>query len=237
MKANKQQQEDLFGLAQTDAEIQRSRRKVSQLTDPKVFAELRNAQLELASELIDARGLLDGIELEAKRAQEDLDTVEARIERDNARLNASSSSKDALGIQHELESLKKRKSDLEDLELEILERQESAKAAYDEIADRKAQIDSEFSGQLALNESELLKVRSGLDLLTAKRGQQIAQLPGELSALYEKKFARGVAVGRLVGRECGACRISLGATALNEIAALPQDEVATCPDCQAILVR
>lgn len=237
MKATKQHQEDLFALAQTDAEIQRSRRLVAQLTDGSAFAELRSAQLELASQLIDARGSLDGIQLELKRAEEDLHTVEARIERDLARLNTSSSSKDAIAIQHELDSLKTRKSDLEDLELEILERMETAKAAFESVASKKAVVDGELAGQVALNETELLKVRSGLDLQTTKRAGQSAQLPAELAELYEKKFARGIAVGRLTGRECGACRISLGATALNEVAALAQDEIATCPDCQAILVR
>lgn len=237
MKATKQHQEDLFALAQTDAEIQRSRRAILQLTDGKAFAELRTEQLDLASQLIDARGALDGIELELKRAEEDLSTVESRIERDLVRLNTSSSSKDAVAIQHELDSLKKRKSDLEDLELEILEKRDSAKSAFEVVASKKAVVDGELAGQVALNEAELLKVRSGLDLQTSKRAGQLAQLPPELADLYEKKFARGIAVGRLTGRECGACRISLGATSLNEVAALAQDEIATCPDCQAILVR
>lgn len=237
MKASKQQQEDLFALAQTDAEILRSRRQVGELTDPKAFSELRNQQLQLASELIDARGTLDSIELESRRAEEDLATVEARIDRDQSRLNASSSSKDAIAIQHELDTLTKRKSDLEDLELSILDRLDAAKAIYQDVSDRKAVIDGELAGQVSLVEAELLKVRSGLDLQTAKRLGQLAQLPDELASLYEKKLTRGIAVGRLLGRECGACRISLGATALNEIAALANDDIATCPDCQAILVR
>lgn len=237
MKATKQHQEDLFSLSQTDGEILRSRRRISELTDPKSFAALRTAQLQLASELIDARGVLDSIGLDRKRAQEDLETVEQRIIRDDARLNSLSSSKDALAMQHELESLKVRKSDLEDLELSIIERQDQAKVAYEGISERKSIIDGELAGQIALNEAELIKVRSGLDLLTNKRNLQVSQLPAELSELYAKKFARGIAVGRLNGRECGACRINLGATALNEISALASDEIATCPDCQAILVR
>jgi uncharacterized protein len=58
-----------------------------------------------------------------------------------------------------------------------------------------------------------------------------------LLEIYEKKSLRGVAVGRLLNRECGACRMTIGATALAEIASTPRDELATCPDCQAILVR
>ena len=62
-------------------------------------------------------------------------------------------------------------------------------------------------------------------------------ISSELIELYDKKASRGVPVARLLGRECGACRISLGATAFNEVESLARDEIATCPECQAILVR
>jgi predicted nucleic acid-binding Zn-ribbon protein len=101
----------------------------------------------------------------------------------------------------------------------------------------KAAVDDELSSSEGANEAEIMKLRSGLDLLTSSRAQQASRASTELLELYEKKAARGVAVGRLIGRECGACRISLGATALNEVQALPRDEIATCPECQAILVR
>jgi predicted nucleic acid-binding Zn-ribbon protein len=82
-----------------------------------------------------------------------------------------------------------------------------------------------------------MKLRSGLDLLSNDRAQQAARLSTELMELYEKKASRGVPVGRLVGRDCGACHISLGATALNDVQSLPRDQIATCPECQAILIR
>jgi predicted nucleic acid-binding Zn-ribbon protein len=133
--------------------------------------------------------------------------------------------------------LARRKSDLEDIELAILDQQEAAKAVYATVSVDKAAIDDELSLGEATNETDLMKLRSGLDLLTNDRSQQEARLPAELSELYEKKAARGVAVARLIGRECGACRISLGATAFNELESLARDELATCPECQAILVR
>ncbi len=82
-----------------------------------------------------------------------------------------------------------------------------------------------------------MKLRSGIDLLVQQRAQEVARTDAELLELYEKKASRGVAVGRLLNRECGACRMTIGATALAEISAMPQDDIATCPDCQAILVR
>jgi predicted nucleic acid-binding Zn-ribbon protein len=94
-----------------------------------------------------------------------------------------------------------------------------------------------LSSRESANEAEIMKLRSGLDLAITQRAQQASRIDQALVELYEKKATRGVAVGRLLGRECGACRMTIGATALAEINAFPRDEIATCPDCQAILIR
>jgi uncharacterized protein len=237
MKATETQQADLLSLANLDLQISRSKAAIKNLSSGTQFAELREAQRGLAAKLISARNALDSVELELKRAETDLHLVEQRIEKDKVRINATNSSKDAQGIQSELESLARRKSDLEDIELAILDQQEAAKAVFATVSVDKSAIDDQLSLGEAANEAELMKLRSGLDLLTNDRAQQAARMPGELIDLYEKKAARGVAVARLVGRECGACRISLGATAFNELESLAKDELATCPECQAILVR
>jgi predicted nucleic acid-binding Zn-ribbon protein len=201
------------------------------------FASLRETQRELAAKLINARNALDTVELELKRSETDLELVEQRIAKDVARLNSTNNAKDAQGIQSELESLKKRKSDLEDIELAILEQKEESSAAFATVAADKASVDEELSAGEAKNEAEIMKFRSGLDLLTNDRAQQASRVASDLIELYDKKAARGVPVARLSGRECGACRISLGATAFNEVESLPRDEIATCPECQAILIR
>lgn len=237
MKASEAQQADLLSLANLDHEISRSKAAIKNLSSGTQFAEMREAQRNLAAKLISARNALDTVELELKRSETDLNLVEQRIAKDIARLNSTNNSKDAQGIQSELESLKRRKSDLEDIELAILDQKEETSAAYATVASDKSVVDEELSDAEARNEAEIMKLRSGLDLLSNDRAQQAARLSTELMELYEKKASRGVPVGRLVGRDCGACHISLGATALNEVQSLPRDEIATCPECQAILIR
>lgn len=237
MKATESAQQDLLALSELDLEITRSKVTLASLTSGEAFKELREAQREAASKLIDARNLLDSVELEISRAEADLTLVEQRIAKDLDRLNQTSSSKDAQGIQAELETLKKRKSELEDLELAVLERKEIAESDFEQILSDKNAIDIELANKESSNEAEVMKLRSGLDLLSLNRAQQAGRIDAELLELYSKKAARGVAVGRLINRECGACRMAIGATALAEIIALASDEIATCPDCQAILVR
>lgn len=237
MKATETQQADLLSLTNLDQEIARSKSAINNLSSGAQFSELRTIQRDLAAKLINARNALDSVELELKRSEADLSLVEQRILKDEQRLNSTNNSKDAQGIQSELASLARRKSDLEDIELAILDQQEMARAAYKTASTDKASVDEELSSGEAANETEIMKLRSGLDLMANDRAQQVARIPAELFELYEKKASRGVPVARLLGRECGACRISLGASALNEVTALARDEIATCPECQAILVR
>lgn len=237
MKASETEQAELLSLGNLDIEISRAKRAITLLTSGDAFTELRSAQRESAVKLIDAQNLLDSVNLELARAEADLTLVEDRINKDKARLLQTSSPKDAQGIQSELETLAKRKSELEDLEIAVLERKEEAEVSFETVFSDKQIIEDELSKRETQNEIELLKTRSGLDLLVQQRAQQASRLNSELVNLYEKKLTRGPAIGRLLNRECGACRMTIGATMLTEISALPRDEIATCPDCQAILVR
>jgi predicted nucleic acid-binding Zn-ribbon protein len=237
MEATEAAQLDLLALANLDVEIMRSRRAIAELSDPALYATERGLQLELASKVIDARNLLDSIELELKRAETDLQLVEQRIAKDNERLAVTNSPKDAQGIQSELVSLAARKSDLEDAELYILERKEGAQSEYEAIAAQKHLVDADLEVAMSANEQQLLKLRSGLDLQIQDRAQQASRIAPDLLELFEKKASRGIPAARLVGRECGACRISLGASAYAEVSGLAKNIIATCPDCQAILIR
>lgn len=237
MKASPQEQSALLQLAEIDSELARLRRAVDAATDATATQPLRNEQRELASKLIDARSQLEALQLEAKRAQEDLDLVEQRIIKDQQLLAGTSSTKDAQGIQHELDTLQRRKSELEDVQLALLDRIELAEQANLAVAAEKNDVDQRLSAVVSQAESELLKARSGLDLIAARRAQHSSSLRPELVEFYEKKAKRGIVAARLLGRECGACHMTIGATALAEIAELPADDIATCTECQAVLIR
>jgi len=237
MKATQAQQADLLSLATLDAEINRSKAGIGALVTEAAFSALRSEQRDFAAALISSRNELDTVELEISRAETDLHLVEQRIKRDEERLNQTQSSKDAQGIQSELVTLAKRKSDLEDFELEVLERKDAAATAFKVVLEQKTELETRLAKLESENEAAIMKLRSGLDLTVQARAKQAINIPAELLELFEKKAARGIPVGKLNGRECGACRITLGATAYNEISGLARDEIATCPDCQAILVR
>jgi predicted nucleic acid-binding Zn-ribbon protein len=101
----------------------------------------------------------------------------------------------------------------------------------------KAEAESELNSLRSALSSNASTLDSQRAELTAKRVALVGLIDPELAVAYQRKADRAVAVGRLTGRECGACRISITATNLEEIVALPADEISECPNCQAYLVR
>jgi predicted nucleic acid-binding Zn-ribbon protein len=237
MKAKPQEQARLLELLALDQLNVRERREAAEIKTGASLQQLASAQREASAKVLELRNELDTVSLELKRSEADLELVEQRIARDENHLRAASSAKDAQGITSELDALKRRKSALEDVELELLEKRDELKAKVEAAEVERTKIENELA---LLNQdavSRLNKLESGIALRTADRAALASQIDADLVALYEKKASRGVPVGRLLGQECGACHISITAAPFAEVSAVPADEIAACPECQAILIR
>jgi len=237
MKATPDQQQQILRLAQLDQELSVGSAQLRHLREGAEIAAIRTELIQSSERLLEGRTELENITAELKRSESDLELVEKRIAQDNERLLTVSSHKDADGISHELVSLKARRSNLEDVELEIMERRDAATAALETLTAERADIAQKLSVAEAAAEAEIIKLQSGLSLVAGERKNVQDSLPAELFELYAKKASRGVAAGRLINRDCDACRIALTSAAYEDVLATAQDEIATCPNCQAILVR
>ena len=203
-------------------------------------AELESASAEtlrLSDLLIDARNAVGDLEMELSRAEADLELVANRVVKDKHLLSSTSSAKDAQGIEHELATLGNRKSELEDAQLQIMELLERAQKDHERLQQEKLVADKHLAAVQERVSSELTTLGSLAEKVQAERSEVIAGIDQELAGAYERKYTRGVAAGRLTGRDCGACRLSITATSFEEIMALPVEEFAECPNCQAFLVR
>jgi uncharacterized protein len=167
--------------------------------------------------------------------------VRARRQRDQQRLDtgAVSSAKDLEGLQREVVSLDRRIAALEDAELEVMERLEQAQAEQQRLDKELAEIDAELATVAARRDGELGSIATEVAQITDERRRAAELLPADLLALYERVRAQhgGVGVGALRQRRCEACRLELNAADLRELAALADDEVMRCPECDRLLVR
>ena len=167
--------------------------------------------------------------------------VKARRTRDRERMDAGliSNPKDLERMSGELESLERRIVTLEDEELEVMERLETAENALAERESELAAIDARAEELRAAVEASAGSLQHDLEQVEAERYAVALDVPDDLRALYERLRASkgGTGAAALRRRECGGCRLTLNASDLAQIARAPEDEVVRCEECDRILVR
>ncbi|KDA05576.1 DNA-binding protein [Microbacterium sp. CH12i] len=237
MKASPEHQRILLDVAELDRRIQQAERARTTPAQGPRINELVKERQEQLRELTALTGARDDARTELRRIESDVKVVEQRRTRDTDRLAASTNAKDAQAFEHELASLAKRVSDLEDIELEVMSRVEAADAA---VATQQALIDvttAEGSELTAQAKAAVATATAEGEQLNRDRAAITADVPAELLADYTRRASRGIAVGLLSRGTCEGCRMMLSGTDLNKIRQAAPDEVLTCPECGAILVR
>jgi predicted nucleic acid-binding Zn-ribbon protein len=237
MKANSQQQETLLDLGRIDLQLRRNQKLIAETESGVAVQAARESLLKNSESLLEVKNELDALALELGRAEVDLQLVDVRIEKDKQRLQQSSNQRDIQGIQSELASLQKRKDELEDAELQLLDRKEFLQNKLTSVEKERKELQDAVSQLESQQNSELAKLNSGQQLLREDRARGLGQLTVELAEHYEKLYAKGISVGRLSGLVCDACGMTLSGDSLDMIRDTPMDELAHCGECGAILVR
>ena len=206
-------------------------------------AEITQLEARLSAidaELVVARTAATDLARELAKAENDVEQVRQRAIRNQARLDAGQgSAKDLQGLQHELESLANRQSVLEDVELEIMERQEAAAAALNAATAEREQVQQQLTEAEQRRDEQLGTLNAEAATEQRNRESAAAGVPAALIELYEKIRAQsdGVGAARLYQRRCEGCRLSVPPNDLNKIRSAPMDEVIRCEECRRILIR
>nr|WP_201931524.1 C4-type zinc ribbon domain-containing protein [Nocardioides donggukensis] len=169
-----------------------------------------------------------------------MEQVKARRERDRSRMDSGqvSSPKDLERMSHELGSLERRISDLEDTELEVMEQLEEAQAELDRVAAELADTEQQLAAATQERDNRAAAINAELGTVSAERSTAAEGLPTDLMSLYERiRGSKSVGAAPLRARQCGGCRLTLNASDLAVIAKAPSDEVVRCEECSRILVR
>ncbi len=170
-----------------------------------------------------------------------MEQVKSRRARDQAMVDGGQIT-DPKALEHmlgELQSLHRRISDLEDVEIEVMERLENTQLSLDRHTTELAEVDRERAEVRAVFEQKSHDLQAQLAAAADERRTAASGLPEDLLALYEKLREQkgGVGAAALRRRECGGCRLTLNAADLAVIAKAPSDLVVRCEECNRILVR
>jgi uncharacterized protein len=238
MKAEVVQQRSLLELAGLDAELSRIAHRASHLSEEERYAPVQADHRAANDRLPALRIALEDLDTQISRFESEIDAVRQREDRDRALLNSAASAKQLTELQHELETLQRRQSSLEDSLLEVMERREELQGEQATALASIDELQTDLSAAQHARDTALAEIEQARHERAERREQLSASLNADLVALYERQRATsGVGAGQLLGRRCGACRIEIDRGELSRISAAADDDVLRCPECGAILLR
>jgi uncharacterized protein len=239
VKADPAVQRRLLELAEVDAELARvehRRRTLPELaeitTAEQALRAKRDAQVAVQTTLTD-------LDREVKRQEKEIDAVRAREDRDRSLLTEGTvSAKQLTDIEHELGTLQRRQAALEDDLLELMERREAVELDGQRAGAELTKAEEALADAQRRRDETLADLETTETRRRAEREKLVPQFGEPLLRLYERvRAAKGIGAALLRARRCGACRIELDRSAISRIASAAADEVVTCEECGAVLVR
>ena len=196
---------------------------------------------ETADLLVAAQTEESDVSREVAKAEADVEAVRSRSVRDRQRMDSGAvgSAKELEALQHEVESLARRQSDLEDIELEAMERLESIQARVAELTGRKQALTEQLADLERRRDELFADIDRDAEYISGERARAATGLPEDLMALYAKLRADqgGIGAAALWQGKCQGCRLQLTPMEIARVRNAPGEEVLRCEECRRILVR
>ena len=233
--------DDLAVFQEFDTRLDQLAHRRENLPERGRLVELAERRRELSARNDLLEGQRHQLERERKRFEDEVSSVDAKIEQETGRLYGGgiTSPKDAQALQDEIAGLKRHRTTLEDEELEIMEKEEPIESALAVVREEMERDDTEAtttSERITVVEAE---IDAEIADVTADKNVLAADLPPDLLTEYQRRRDSwgGVVVGRLTGSTCSGCSLALPAVEIDRIRHLDPDQVVDCPECGVILVR
>jgi len=240
LKADPTRQLRLLDLQAVDTRLDQVAHAKATLPLLTELAALEQRGRAVDTELVNARTALGDVQREVDKAEADVQLVRERAARDQSRLDSGTgSAKDLQALQHEVASLARRQSALEDVELEVMERAEALGAQVTALEATRAELTTQLAAATAARDAAVGDLDAEGAQVAGRRDGLLAGVGDDLVALYEKvrRNSGGTGAAELKQRRCGGCRLELNPQEMNRITAAPADEVLRCEECSRILVR
>ena len=239
MKAAVDQQRSLAEVVEIDAELARMAHRRAHLPEFQRYDEVQ-AEHRTANDRVAALQLaLEDLQAQVTRFESEIDGVRQREDRDRSLLQSGTpDAKQLSDLQHELGTLQRRQSSLEDSLLEVMEQREELQINQNRELTTIDNLRAELASVQQARDEALAEIDTASEDRVERRTQLMAGLDSELAELYERqRSSAGIGAGLLQGKRCGACRIELDRGELARISAAADDDVLRCPECRAILLR
>jgi predicted nucleic acid-binding Zn-ribbon protein len=182
----------------------------------------------------------DAIYAEEKRLDDEARTIGAHADEVDKKLYSGTvtSPRELQAMQADIEMLKRRRSELEDDELEVMEQREALDGELEKLAAEGSDLEAAVARLRDAIATQEQEIDAEIAMESDARAQAAAPIAPALLQDYERRRVqnRGAGAARLVGTTCQACHLTIPSTEAERIRRAGGEEVAYCDNCSAILV-
>ena len=222
----------LYQLQEVDLELESDERTLnyiaSQLGESEVVIEIQN---KLASE----RPHLEELTRRQHSIEWDIDDITSKITSVEEELYSGRirNPKELTDLQHETDSLKAKRSKLEEQALEIMEQVELVTKSVVSLDSELKRLEAEWQSQQQKLSTDQEQLKAAISNLKHKRELLAAEIdPQAVEIYHELKRLRRTAVAKVEQGICRGCRISLPVTELRQARS---GNLVRCSSCGRIL--
>jgi predicted nucleic acid-binding Zn-ribbon protein len=224
----------LFTLQQTDLDLDASRRRVRDidalLIESDALRSARQSDQEIQQRIAQLRVRMKNLELESA-------TLDAKIQSDDDRLygGAVKNPKELGDLQKDAASLRRRKSDLDGTQLELMIELEQADQDAVDIRSQLKRIEAEWQREQAdlIAERDQLVERIGtLDI--QRKARRAEALAPDLATYDQLRTRRhGQVIAPIRDGACGVCGVELSEHKITRVQR--EDVLIACGNCERLL--
>jgi predicted nucleic acid-binding Zn-ribbon protein len=239
MKASPSDQRQILDIQRHDLALTALAHKLATLPEIAALSAATVKSNNTRDLRIAAETELSDVTRELKRAEGDVEQVVIRLQKDEARLNSGTGTpKELESLQHEVISLNARRSELEEVELEVMLRVDGIKSRIDELKALEATLATEIAELTDRKNVVSLALESESAQLKTERAVTVTSVDKEIYDLYEKiRSSGGAGAAALLGGQCLGCNLTINSIDLKRMLDSAEDEVIRCEECRCILVR
>lgn len=240
MKADPFVQLRLLDLQALDSALDRLAHRRRTLPELAEIARLDGLIAGSRDDVVRAQTAVSDLAREQGKLDGDVNAVRDRRARDEQRLasGAITNSKQLQELQHEVASLTRRQGELEDAELEVMERAEVAQGELDVLLRARSDAEAAREQAASARDEAFVGIDADIDRVQGERAGVAQEIPADLLALYDRIRAAegGIGAAPIERGRCGGCRLDLMNNEKAEYRAAPVDEVLR-HECRRIVVR
>ncbi len=240
MKATPSDQKQILDIQRMDFALATLQHKMASI--PEIVQILGvSARLAVVRDLaVAAQTEISDINRELLRSEADVEQVALRLEKDEKRLtDGSAGAKELEKLQHEIATLTSRRSELEEIELEIMMRIDSIKDRLAELRTEEGDLTQQATDLIGKKDLTAQEFQREFNAIEGERLATVKSIDQALVELYEKIRVSNNGTGAAALKEgcCDGCHLAINSVELSRMKTLASDEVVRCEECRCILVR